>query len=464
MPMVIYNRCLSQPEKIPVEAGSSLAVRDLSVANESGPGVRGRLRQLVAAAALAQLAVFGGVVLGCGDQYRPVESAINPVGPAAQPAKYAVVVSNPGVGQPGLLTIVDFSGDSILINANLGVGPQYLILGQGGTEGYVLNSDGTLNSFSLNIGVPPAIGLETKDVQTTTLLPGALPSSVFPYSGNSVYVTEPGRTSPSVAVLAGAPPSVKQELPVGAGPVFIVGQPNASRIYSISHNANQVSAIQPLSNTISNTINVGSNPVYGVMSPDTNRAFIMNQGDGTVSVINVQTNLLDATHPALQVGQGPVWADIYNIGNELVVANSISNSVSIISVPLCNNTAQPGNPTCDPNNPQDAANFGTTTGTVAVGRNPVMVTVLQDGTRAYTANQADGTVSVVNLATNTVTKTIPVNGHPTFVQATTGTPTGKVYVISPDSNLMTVISTQTDTVTATVALQGLGVQVRVTQP
>ncbi len=422
--------------------------------------VKRRFRNCSAAVALTAVAVVGAATLGCGDQYRPVESAINPVGPATQPQKFAVVISNPGVGQPGLLTIVDFSGDNVLITTNLGVGPEYLALSASGSEGYALNADGTLNTFSISTS------LISSQVATPTLLSGAQPNSVFP-SGLNTYVTEPYTGQPgraSVAALQGLPPSVKQELPVGSNPVYIVGQPNASRVYAISQSANQVSAIQTASNTISNTITVGSSPIYGVMSADTNRAFIMNQGDGTVRVINVQTNLLDATHPSLQVGKGPVWADMYYLGNELVVANSLSDSVSIISVPLCNNTAQAGNPTCDPNNPQDAVTFGQTTGTVPVGHNPVMVTVLQDGTRAYVANQADGTVSVVNLTTNTVTKTIPVSGHPTFITCTTGTPTGKVYVTSPDSRTMTVISTQTDTVTATVDLQGTGVQVRVTQP
>ena len=422
--------------------------------------VRSGFKRCSVAVALAAVALVGVATLGCGDQYRPVESAINPVGPAAQPQKFAVVISNPGQGQPGLLTIVDFSGDSVLITTNLGVGPEYLALGLNGSEGYALNADGTLNTFSISTS------LIADQVNTTTLLTGATPNSVFP-SGTNTYVTEPYAGQPgraSVAALAGTPPALKQELPVGANPVYIVGQPNASRVYSVNQSANQVSALQTASNTISNTITVGSSPVYGVMSSDTNRAFIMNQGDGTVSVINVQTNLLDATHPSLKVGNGPVWADMYYAGNMLVVANSLSNSVSIISVPLCNNTAQPGNPTCDPNNPQDATTFGQTIGTVTVGHNPVMVTVLQDGTRAYVANQADGTVSVVNLTTNTVTKTIPVHGHPTFITCTTGTPTGKVYVTSPDSRTMTVISTQTDTVTATVDLQGTGVQVRVTQP
>jgi YVTN family beta-propeller protein len=94
-----------------------------------------------------------------------------------------------------------------------------------------------------------------------------------------------------------------------------------------------------------------------------------------------------------------------------------------------------------------------------------MVAVLADGTRAYVVNQADSTVSVVNLTTNTVTKTIPVPAtvHPNFISVIAGTPTGKVYVTSPESETMTVIRTDTDIVDTTIPLQGKGVMVR-TQP
>jgi YVTN family beta-propeller protein len=94
------------------------------------------------------------------------------------------------------------------------------------------------------------------------------------------------------------------------------------------------------------------------------------------------------------------------------------------------------------------------------------VAVLQDGSRAYVVNQADSTVSVINLSTNTVSSVIPVplSVHPNFIAATTGTPTGKVYVTSPESNNMTVIRTDTDIVQTTIPLQGKGVMVRVTLP
>jgi YVTN family beta-propeller protein len=57
---------------------------------------------------------------------------------------------------------------------------------------------------------------------------------------------------------------------------------------------------------------------------------------------------------------------------------------------------------------------------------------------------------------------VPATVHPTFIAATTGTPTGKVYVTSPESKTMTVIRTDTDAVDTTIPLQGFGVQVRVT--
>jgi hypothetical protein len=50
------------------------------------------------------------------------------------------------------------------------------------------------------------------------------------------------------------------------------------------------------------------------------------------------------------------------------------------------------------------------------------------------------------------------------ISATTGSPTGKVYVTSADNQYMSVIYSDTNTVQTHVNLQGLGVRVLVTQP
>jgi len=442
-------------------------------------------------------------VIGCGQSYRPVVSAINPVGPAAQPQKFAVAISSTGTiahPTPGLVTFVDFSGDTVLITAQIGVNPYYLILNAGGNTGYTLNSDRTLTTFDISTQL-----LQSQVLQTT-LLPGANPVSIFPEGANT-YVSDPGLNA--ISQFVGQPLNLQQELGINPAfsPIYVAGVANAPRIYAISQRVGggpgQVSTIETTSNTIDpNPITVGRDPVYGVMTSDAKRAFIMNQTDGTVSVINAQTNLLDvvpapATNP-ITVGQSPLWADFAPVRNEMVVANAgdgvHAGSVSIISIPLCSATAQPGNPNCDPNNPVDAAGFGTVLATVPVGINPRMVGVLQDTTnsRAYVVNGGNPnlpcaapsaaqplgncTVSVINLTTNTVTATIPIpvnpitgatpniNGHPNYIAVTNGTPTGKVYVTSPESNFMTVIRTDIDAVDLTVPLQGNGISVRVTQP
>ena len=182
----------------------------------------------------------------------------------------------------------------------------------------------------------------------------------------------------------------------------------------------------------------------------------------------------------------------------MVVANAgngiASGSLSIISIPLCNAAAQVTNPNCSSTNPVDANGFGTVLANVPVGVSPVMVATLQDGTRSYVANSGNASlpcavpgangvptttptgncsVSVVNLSTNRVTTTIPIAGRPLYIAATTGTPTGKVYVVcgkdpvvgvnvDPNSQNMTVIRTDTDTIDTTIPLQGTGVSVRVT--
>src|SRR3954462_7629307 len=51
-------------------------------------------------------------------------------------------------------------------------------------------------------------------------------------------------------------------------------------------------------------------------------------------------------------------------------------------------------------------------GSVTVGREPNSVAIHPNNVKAYVANSLDGTVSVVNLTTRTVTNMIPVGAEP----------------------------------------------------
>ena len=491
------------------------------------------LRDLLLGSA-ATLSVFAA---GCGNQYRPVVSAINPVGPATQPTKYAIAVSCPvspgatscsGSTSPGLLTFVDFSGDTVLTTPQVLANPNYLAIAPGGSQGYIINPAGSFNEFSA--GNPTA--LISSDIGQSTLSAGSLPVSISAFTlastTASVFVAEPALSQVAALTNTG---SLYQNIGVPNNPIYVVGTSGARRAYVISQGdgvtASTVSSVESGNLAVSSAIPVGINPTYGVMTADGNRAFILNKGSGTVSVINVPNNGLDVANPVIPapstpctpssgictpcdpssgsactpctpspgqacvptLGLNPVWADLSPLTSQLVVLNQGDGvhpgSLSIINIPLCNAASPATNPNCDPNNPSDAVGFGTVLKTVPVGVNPVMVSVLQDGTKAYVANQGnaaagvEGSVSVVNLVSGTVSTTIPavssttatsdvnttpgsVYGHPTTIAATTGNPTGKVYVTSSDNKFLTVIETDTDTVTTHVNLQGLGVRVVVT--
>jgi YVTN family beta-propeller protein len=149
-------------------------------------------------------------------------------------------------------------------------------------------------------------------------------------------------------------------------------------------------------------------------------------------------------------GLGPVHAAIYQPAGLLVTANYDSNTVTVINVGL----DIYGN---------DGPTFGETH-TIPVGKGPVAVTILQDGSRAYVANQTDGTVSVVDLTNFVVKTTIPVygGGHPDVIASVSGIGTGAVFALARDSQYITAIRTDTDQVSANIFLQSFGMDVRST--
>jgi YVTN family beta-propeller protein len=309
----------------------------------------------------------------------------------------------------------------------------------------------------------------------------------------------------AIDVFTGSPETLLLSIPMAPTPVMVMGPPlrGSSRNYALSQNiatptgveCNLAPTAQPLgvvtpiettNNTTDTPITVGICPVYAVMSSDSTRFFVLNRGSDTISVINAQFGTLDNqcppptgcvnqagqkyfSHPTLPLSTnavtatgitppngttgmpttaGPVYAEYNAAKNLLVVADYDGGTISVIDVTLDNY----GN---------DSSTFGTTY-TIPVGHNPASVTVLYDGSRAYTANQTDQTVTIADLNSYTVEKTLPVTGYPRTVVSTQNSTYGKVYVGSPNTNYLTIIRTDQDIVDTTLLLEGDIVDVRVT--
>jgi DNA-binding beta-propeller fold protein YncE len=462
-----------------------------------------------AGAALAVAALVGG----CGDNYRPVVTPIGTNGPPAQPTSHTIVISSTGSTTPGVVTIIDYSGDSIMTEAPIGPGPRVFTLDEGGATGYTVNSDGTLSNFALSTT------LQAKDVSRSTLPPTAQPVNLMAPSAG-LWATD--LSGDVVDLFTGSPEAFKLAIPVATStsaatmPVFVAGSGTLSgqREYVVSQNvpdtapmtcnvsprtapAGVATPVEISSNTTDPAIPVGKCPVYGVQTPDLQRLFVLNRGDDTITVIDSKNNTPDSCtpfqnqtgqwitcHPAIQLaaGAGPVYAEYNQATQQLVVANYDGGTVSVVNVPLDeygNDSNTYTNPSCTVSGVTSYANCGPITGgfgtvtTVPVGNtatpNPASVTVLYDGSKAYTANQNDGTrngtVTVVNLSTYTVEKTLTVVGHPRHIASTQNSEYSKIYVASPDSPYITIVQsspTVTDLIDTTVLVEGNVVDMRTT--
>jgi DNA-binding beta-propeller fold protein YncE len=465
-------------------------------------GMRVLLVQLGAAGVAALL------VAGCGSNYRPVVSPINPSGPPAQPQSLVTVVSSPSTTAPGIATIIDYSGDTIMASASIGPGPLAFTLDAGGSTGYTYNSDGTVTNFTATT----SLRSDPQHVTYSTLPSNASPVGLFSPS-TGLWVAD--LTGNVANVLTGSPETFKLAIPVAPTPVAITGVGISQHYYALSLNttstplgsalqysdmtcntnpssvtqSGEADAMETASFSVSARIPLGKCPVYAVPSNDGKRLFVMNRGSDTITVINSQLDTLDACtpftnqtgqlvtcHPTLPLSTtavsatgitppngtkgmtakaGPVYAEFNVATSQLVVADYDGGTISVIDVSL----DEYGN---------DSPTFGNTY-TIKVGNtatpNPASVTVLYDGTRAYTANQndgaANGTVTIVNLTSHTVEKTLDVVGHPRTVVSTSNSLYGKVYVGAPDTPYITILRTDQDIVDTTVLVQGNVVDVRV---
>ncbi|HUN87107.1 MAG TPA: YncE family protein [Terracidiphilus sp.] len=440
------------------------------------------------------------LISGCGDAYRPVVTPIGPSGPAQQPEALAVAVSSPSPTSPGVATIIDYAGDTVMAQADIGPGPLEFAVDQGGSTGYTLNGDGTLTNFD----VSTSLRTDPIHVRYSTLPTTAEPYGLFAPSAGLWAADLTGNVAD---VLTGSPETFKLAIPVASTPIAIIGPGSLGQDnYAISQNIpygsicntnpssvttnGEADALETASYSVSAKIALGACPVYAVSSSDGRRVFVLNRGSDTVTVINSQNDDLDSCtpftnqngqlvtcHPSLPlsttavgatgitppngtagmpVHAGPVYAEYNAATAQLVVADYDGGTISVIDVSL----DEYGN---------DSATFGTTY-TIPVGNTstpyPASVTVLFDGSRAYTANQGDddgtgnGTVSIVNLSSHSVEKTLAVVGHPRTVVSTSNSLYGKVYVDSPDSPYLTIIRTDQDIVDTTILLEGNVVDVR----
>ncbi|RXA21923.1 PKD domain-containing protein [Methanosarcina sp. MSH10X1] len=256
----------------------------------------------------------------------------------------------------------------------------------------------------------------------------------------------------------------------GDQPFGVAVTPDGTRVYVTNEGSGTITVIDTTTNNVTALVDVKGVPRGITVSPDGTKAYVVTASGtrGTVSVIDTATNNVTAT---VKAGNDPQGVAVSPDGTEVYVANKNSHTVSIIDtarnklkatvsvayMPRYSGSGPVGIVVTPDGLKAYVANYytvsvidiatKTVTDTVNLGGGLCGVAVSPDGTKVYVANSWDCSVSIIDTATNTVTATVKVGDSPSGIAVT---PDGaKVYVPNYWDNTVSVIDTTTDTVIAT---------------
>lgn len=259
----------------------------------------------------------------------------------------------------------------------------------------------------------------------------AVPDAAMAWTGKPlVYVTN--FNGHSVAVVDSGDNLEVQQIPVGSAPQDAAVAPDGNHVYVANSQDNTVSVIDTTNKKVPivTTVPVGNFPVAIAVTPDGTRVYVTNDTDGTVSAIDTTINSVVGT---ITVGSEPEGIAVTPDGTRVYVTDRGDNAVSVIDT---------------------ASN--TVVSTITVAANPEGVAVTPDGTRAYVVSYS--AISAIDTATNTVVGVTTVGGQLLKLAVT---PDGShVYITDRADNSVLVLETATNTLGRSIPLaspQGIGV-------
>ena len=326
------------------------------------------------------------------------------------------------------------SGQGTSTDGFTGVGPGAVAISPDGNWVYVANwTSGTVSvinantyhqDYSFGVGANP-IGL-----------------CISP-DGNSLYISLfPG---PGHAKAVDVTPSIHTfgQIWIQTTPNFpceITISPDGAHVYATGTTANAVYDINSISGAILHTITVGNYPRPICVSPSGDRIYVGNSNDGSVSVISTSTYTVIAA-----IIPEPGASALYGVcvshdGNTLYTGDNVTGHVKIINVSATNANLQTTHPVL---------------ATLTVGAGPAGINITPDGSKVYVKNNSGTTLSIINTPGNTFASDVTVGNAPTgngkwIGPAPTSACNPTAYITNATDGTVSVINLTSNTVTNTI--------------
>ena len=213
-------------------------------------------------------------------------------------------------------------------------------------------------------------------------------NTIYSPDGKEVWVPQmdmPG----NVLVYDATTFALKNTIPMGMMPAELTFSSNGAKAYVANGDDDNVIVIDVATKAVTATIAVGDNPV-GAWTGSDGRMYVDNEDGQTISVINVAG---DSVQQTIALGFMPGFAAHNSLKNELWVSDPMNGKVHYWTWDAAMNMWMHG-------------------GLFAVGAGAHAIAFTGDGNTAYVTNQTANTVSVVNVSTHAVSKTINVGKKP----------------------------------------------------
>lgn len=309
----------------------------------------------------------------------PNDIAITPDG------KFAYVAN-----QGGNVTVLNLMTNTVVttINDASFSAPYTATMNPAGTKVYITNVHGTVVTI---------ISVATNTVIDTITGFQAPSGMVIMPNGITAYVTNFGVDSDgtSVSVVNLNSNTVTGTIYVGLAPAALAITPDGAYVYVSNYgNGNAgtgtVSIIKTSTNQVIKTLMGFSGPYFIAITPDGSKAYVTNFGSygfvsfgTTVMVINTRSNTILTTIP---LGMQPCGIAATPNGNFVYVSHfdSVDSGSGIVY----------GQGPINIINTQNQQVLGRV---LVAGRAPTAIAINPDGTRAYVANYADDTVTVIDI-------------------------------------------------------------------
>jgi len=253
---------------------------------------------------------------GCGDVFRPIIVPNPPKFPNPAASHSILTLSDNGTvtggvetAQIGSAMTIDVSGDTDQSQRNIGLVPIHAVQ-QTATQ-VIVADQSVSGSNQDSLTRVTFSGTSISTVTTISMPTGSAPNFVATTEAAQVYVSMPGYTPPSVAVMNTTQGTMVHTIPVGLSPVAIAETPDTKKLYVANYGEGTVDGFntQDQSQRMI-TGQPSSPPIWLAARNDSQQVFVL-ENNGTLGFLNTIELSDTFTETSISVpGASYMWYDV----------------------------------------------------------------------------------------------------------------------------------------------------------